>query len=72
MIKFYEKPYTYRKTQFMADYSTTFFNQDNIRAKLTPEEKDSCEGNISGKECLDALKGMSDGNSPGMDGFTVE
>ena len=70
--RFYEKLYTSRKTQFTADHSTTFFNQDNLRAKLTPEEKDSCEGNISAKECLDALKSMGDGKSPGMDGFTVE
>ena len=68
--RFYEKLYTSRKTQFTADHSTTFFNQDNIRPKLTPE--DSCEGNISAKECLDALKSMGDGKSPGMDGFTVE
>ena len=33
---------------------------------------DSCEGNISVKECLDALKAIGDGKSPGMDGFTVE
>ena len=70
--RFYEKLYTSSKTQFRADHSTTFFNQDYIRAKLTLEEKDSCEGNISAKECLDALKVMGDGKSPGMDGFTVE
>ena len=70
--RFYEKLYTSRKTQFTADYSITFFSQDNIRAKFTTEEKDSCEGNISAKECLDALKSMGDGKSPGMDGFTVE
>jgi len=28
--------------------------------KLIPEEKDSFEGNISAKECLDALKAMGD------------
>ena len=70
--RFYEKFYTSMETQLTADHFTTFFNQDNIRAKLTPEEKDSCEGNISAKECLDALKSMGDGKSPGMDGFTVE
>ena len=70
--RFYEKLYTSSKTQFRADHSTTFFNQDYIRAKLTLEEKDSCEGNISAKECLDALKVMGDRKSPGMDGFTVE
>ena len=56
----------------MADHSTTFFNQDSIRAKLTPEEMDSCEGNISAKEYLYALKSLGDGKSPGMDGFTGE
>ena len=40
--------------------------------KLTPEEKDSCEGNISSKECLDALKSMGNGKSPGLDGLTVK
>ena len=70
--RFYEKLFTSMKTQLTADHFTTFFNQDNIRAKLTPEEKDSCEGNISAKECLDALKSMGHGKSPGMDGFTVE
>jgi len=68
----YEKLYISRKTQVRADHSTTFFNQDYVRAKLTPEEKDSCEGNISAKECLDAIKAMDDGKSPGMDGFTME
>ena len=48
--RFYEKLYTSSKTQFRADHSTTFFNQDYIRAKLTLEEKDSCEGNISAKD----------------------
>ena len=68
--RFYEKLYTSRETQFTADHSTTFFNQDSTRAKLTPEEKDACEGNISAKECLYALKSMVDGKSPGMDDFT--
>ena len=49
-----------------------FFNQDYIRGKLTPEEKDSCESNSCAKKCLDALKVMGDGKSPGMGGFTVE
>ena len=70
--RFYEKLYTSRETQFTAGHSTTFFNQDDIRAKLTPQEKDSCEGNISAKECLDALKSMGDGKSPGMDSFVAE
>ena len=68
------KSFTSRETQFTADHYSTFFNQDNtcIRTNLTPVEKDSCEGDISAKECLDALKSMGNGKSSGMDGFTVE
>ena len=43
-----------------------------MRPKLTPQERDSCEGDISANECLSALQVMGDGKSPGMDGFTVE
>ena len=46
----------------------TFFNQGDTR----PKDKDTCKGNISVKECLDTLKVMGDGKSPGMDGFTAE
>ena len=70
--RFYEKLHTSRKTQFKEDHSTTFFNQDYTRGKLTPKEKESCESNSCAKKCLDALKVMGDGKSPGMDGFTVE
>lgn len=31
-----------------------------------------CKGEISWKECVDALKDMSEGKSPGIDGFTPE
>ena len=31
-----------------------------------------CEGNISFKECAESLKSMSNGKSPGSDGYTVE
>ena len=40
--------------------------------KLTEDEKDLCEGNISFKECAESLKSMSNGKSPGSDGYTVE
>ena len=70
--RFYERLYTSRETQIRADHFSGFFNQDNIRPKLTPQERDSCEGDISANECLSALQVMGDGKSPGMDGFTVE
>ena len=57
-------------------YSTTnldcndesFFNH-NI--KLTEEQKYLCEGNITFKECAQSLKLMTNGKSPGSDGYTV-
>ena len=58
-------------------YSTTnldcndesFFNH-NI--KLTEEQKYLCEGNITFKECAQSLKLMTNGKSPGSDGYTVD
>jgi hypothetical protein len=54
-------------------YSTTnldcndksFFNH-NI--KLTEEQKYLCEGNITFKKCVQSLKLMTNGKSPGSDG----
>ena len=39
---------------------------------LTEEEKELCEGPISEKECVIALKEMKNGKSPGTDGFIVD
>ena len=58
-------------------YSTTnldcndesFFNH-NI--KLTEKQKYLCEGNITFKECAQLLKLMTNGKSPGSDGYTVD
>jgi hypothetical protein len=40
--------------------------------KLTEEQKYLCEGNITFKECAQSLKLMTNGKSPGSDGFTVD
>lgn len=47
----------------------SFFNHD---IKLTQEQRDLCEGNITYKECGEALKLMKNGKSPGSDGYTVD
>ena len=47
----------------------SFFNH-NI--KLTEEQKYLCEGNITFKECAKSLKLMTNGKSPGYDGYTVD
>ena len=41
--------------QNTADQFSSFFNQDNKRPKLTPQNRDSCEGDTSA-QFFDALK----------------
>ena len=40
--------------------------------ELTTELRQSLEGPLTDKECLDSIKSMSNGKSPGLDGFPVE
>ena len=47
-----------------------FFFQHDV--KLSDEQKNSLEGNLSFKECGEFLKLMKNGKSPGSDGFTVD
>ena len=42
------------------------------RNTLSKEEKEICEGLITEQECLQSLKNMQNGKSPGCDGFTVD
>ena len=52
------------------EYTDQSFFDHNI--KLTDEQKNNCEGNLSYEECSKALKNMINGKSPGSDGFTVD
>ena len=47
-----------------------FFFQHDV--KLSDEQKNSLEGNLSFKECGEPLKLMKNRKSPGSDGFTVD
>ena len=40
--------------------------------KLTDEQRECCEGNLSFNECAKSLKSMKKGKSPGSDGYTVD
>ena len=42
------------------------------RIKLTDEQKELCEGNLTFNECAESLKSMKNGKSPGSDGYTVD
>ena len=39
---------------------------------LNPEEKEKCEGMLTKAECLQALKSMKPGKTPGSDGLPIE
>lgn len=45
---------------------------DSNCPKLDDNQKDSCEGLITRKECLNALKTMPNNRTPGCDGFSSE
>ena len=66
--EFYQELFTSTRT-FSSDREEMI---DNISKSLSPDERDLCEGPLSGEECLTALKGMVRGSSPGIDGFPME
>ena len=47
-----------------------FFPNNNV--KLTSVQKDSCEGQITEEELLDAIKAFKSGKTPVLDGIPVE
>ena len=49
-----------------------FFSSEVIETKLGNNRKESCEGQLSATECLQSLKTMESGKSPGMDGIPAE
>ena len=55
-----------------ACFSCNSFFPENIEAKLTDDQKLSCEGELSAAECFESLKTMEMGKSPGSDGLPAE
>ena len=49
-----------------------FFREDQTIPKLTEEEQNKSEGEITEGELLDVLKSCENNKSPGSDGFPVE
>ncbi len=71
--QFYENLYASTNPVFSREHEHLFFDHDNpFICPLTPEQNERCEGNLQKGECLEALKKMSNGRSPGMDGYTTE
>ena len=55
----------------LKELSKEFFPVENS-VQLSEEQKESCEGPLTVDECLNALKTMKSGKSPGSDGFPSE
>ena len=47
-----------------------FFGQEH--PNLNEVDRDKCEGLLTEKECLEAVKSMESGKSPGTDGLRAE
>ena len=66
----YAALYSSRHGQRQHENDDLFCNIGNPR--LTDDEKLACEGLITGKECITALKSMANNKTPGPSGFTKE
>ena len=64
---YYEHLYTTTSVD-VSDYDNFFF-PEVTETKLGNNQKKSCEGLLSATECLECLKTMESGKSPGTDGF---
>ena len=70
---FYEKLYTSSDPVIAQEHEDIFFDSKNPYInKLSDEQKLKIEGKLDKFECLNSLKNMKNGKSPGLDGFTTE
>ena len=69
---YYESLYTSITDEELSNEYDDIFFPENIEAKLTDDQKLSCEGELSAAECFESLKTMVMGRSPGTDGLPAE
>ena len=71
--EYYKNLYFSKQTVISQDNLGIFFDNDNpFVTKLTEGAMVGMEGELALPECLNVLKNMSNGKSPGLDGFTSE
>ena len=71
--QFYKDLYSSRTNiQDIEKSADKFFPNDIEHPKVSQEDKNEMEHEISRQECLIALKNMNNGKSPGSDGLTAE
>ena len=68
---FYSKLYSSQNSQVNDPRFNQLFTKDMIKT-LNDEQKESCEGLLTVKECKETLNDFSKNKSPGTDGLTVE
>ena len=69
--RFYSKLYSSQNPRVNDPRFNSLFTGDMIKT-LDAEQKESCEGLLTVKECKEALKNFSKNKSPGTDGLTAE
>ena len=69
--RFYEKLYSKQNTNVNSEEANSFLNNPNL-LRLTEELSESCEGEITLKECETILTSFKTGKTPGNDGIPVE
>ena len=67
-VKFYKELYAKDETEESAQDACFA----SLKAKLSPEAKQSCEGLITLKQCEDAISKFQLNKSPGIDGLPIE
>ena len=68
---YYEHLYTTTSVD-VNDYDNLFFFPEVTEIKLGNNPKESCEGLLSATECLESVKTMESGKSPGTDDIPAE
>ena len=69
---FYESLYSSRIDQGAGIIEDNIFFPEDNEIKLSYNQQMSCEGLLSSEECLESLKTMESGKSPGTDGLPAE
>ena len=70
MRDFYKDIYTEKEEGSFGTLVHKFLQPNDV--KLSEEDRDSCDKEITKTECLKALKAMANSKSPGLDGFGCE
>ena len=69
--RFYEKLYSKQNTNVNSEEANSFLNNPNL-SRLSEELSESCEGEMTLKECETILNSFKTGKTPGNDRIPVE